>query len=506
MESRQQWGTRAGFIMAAVGSAIGLGNIWRFPYTAYDNGGGAFFLPYLFALLTTGISLLSLEFIIGQRYRGSAPLTWSRIHPKLEFLGWWQVFIPFVISTFYAVIIAWSLSYGVFSLNLSWGQDTETFLFSNYLQLTETPGELGGLVLQVVVPLLIVWAVVLGVLFKGIKKGIETINRIFIPLLVIMFSIIVVRAVTLPGAAAGLDALFRPDWSSLTNPQVWAAAYGQIFFSLSIGCGIMITYSSYLPQKSDTTNNAFIAAFSNSGFELLAGIGVFSALGFMANNAGVGVDEVASGGIGLAFVVFPQIINQLPFSQFFGVLFFLSLVISGLTSLISLMEVVLAAVVDKFDMSRNKAIAIFGGISFVVSLLFATRGGMYLLDVVDNFINTFGILAAGLLEVVVLAWVLRKLDSYQEHANFYSQIKLGLTWKVSLGIITPIMLGFMLIQAFIENVRTPYGGYPANFVAIYGWGVVVAILLLSFVPQYKQWSAERVKQSEVLKQELDEVI
>lgn len=348
MESRSNWGTRAGFILAAVGSAIGLGNIWRFPTVAYENGGGAFFIPYLFALLTAGIPILIMEFTMGHKHRGSAPLTFKRMNKKSEFIGWWAVLVAFVISTYYAVIVAWAMSYSVFAFNQNWGSDTESFLFNDYLKLA-APGEIGGIVPGVFIPLVIVWVLVLGILFKGVKKGIEIANRIFIPALVIIFLIIVIRAVTLPGAIDGLQAFFAPDFSTILSPDVWVAAYGQIFFSLSIAFAIMITYSSYLPKKSDLTNNAFIVGFGNSSFELLAGIGVFSVLGFMAAQSGVGVDEVVAGGVGLAFVVFPAIINEFPgLNGLFGFLFFASLVLAGLTSLMSITETYVAGLVDKF--------------------------------------------------------------------------------------------------------------------------------------------------------------
>src|SRR5690625_4142929 len=319
METRSQWGTRAGFIMAAVGSAVGLGNIWRFPAEAYANGGGAFFIPYLFALLTAGIPILILEFTLGHKYRGSAPLTFRRINKRAEFIGWWGVLVAFVISTYYSVIIAWAISYSIFSFNLSWGEDPTTFLVADYLKVVD-PGQFGSFVPNVLIPLIIVWLIILGVLFRGVKRGIEIANRIMIPTLIVVFLIIVIRAVTLPGAITGLEAFFKPDFSQILNGSVWVAAYGQIFFSLSIAFAIMITYSSYLPKKSDLTNNAFIVGFGNSGFELLAGIGVFDVLGFMATQADLPIVEVDEGGVGLAFMVFPEIINQFPaFNQLFEI-------------------------------------------------------------------------------------------------------------------------------------------------------------------------------------------
>jgi NSS family neurotransmitter:Na+ symporter len=490
MENRPQWGTRAGFILAAVGSAIGLGNIWRFPATAYENGGGAFFIPYLFALLTAGIPLLILEFTMGHKYRGSAPLSYARMNKKTEWVGWWQVAISFVISTYYAVIIAWALSYTVFSFNLKWGSDTEGFLFSNYLQLAETPGQLGGLVPGVFLPLLIVWALTLGVLFKGVKKGIEVANRIFIPSLCVLFLIIVLRAITLDGAAEGLNAFFTPNWDSIMDGKVWVAAYGQIFFSLSIAFAIMITYSSYLPKKSDITNNAFITGFGNSAFELLAGIGVFSALGFMAVQSNVPVEEVVSGGVGLAFVVFPQIINEFPaLNGLFGVLFFGSLVLAGLSSLISIVETFVAGVQEKFKVSRTKAVLYGGGLSAVISVLFATRGGLYFLDVADYFINQFGIALAGLVEVVVIVWFAKELKNLQTHANSVSDIALGAWWKICLGFITPVVLGYMMFDLIRTNLNpeTYYGGYPLSFLLSSGWVVAVAAILLGFLFMLFKW-------------------
>jgi neurotransmitter:Na+ symporter, NSS family len=489
MDNRPQWGTRAGFILAAIGSAVGLGNIWRFPAVAYENGGGAFFLPYLFALLTAGIPLLILEFTLGQKYRGSAPLTYARLNKKFEWLGWWQVAVSFVIATYYAVIIAWAIRYAGFSFSLKWGDDPEGFLFGSFLQLAENPGDVGGIVPGVFIPLVVVWIITLGILYKGIKKGIEIANKIFIPALLILFLIIVFRSITLDGAAAGLEAFFKPDWSQIASPKVWVAAYGQIFFSLSIGFAIMITYSSYLPRKTDITNNAFITGFANSSVELLAGIGVFAALGFMAQQAGVPVSEVVAGGVGLAFVVFPQIISEMPaFNGLFGSIFFICLVLAGLSSLISIVETFIAGVEDKFKVSRAKSVTIGGGLAAVVSILFASKGGLYFLDAADYFINNFGVALAGLVEVVVVAWVLKELKNLQNHANSMSDILLGGWWKICLGLITPIVLGYMMVQNIITNIKDNYEGYPTSFLLYMGWGVAIGAIILGFIFAAIKWN------------------
>lgn len=496
MENRPQWGSRAGFILAAAGSAIGLGNIWRFPAVAYENGGGAFFLPYLFALLTAGIPLLIMEFTLGHKYRGSAPLSLSRVNKKFEWIGWWQLGISFVISVYYAAIIAWAMSYSIFSLNLKWGEDTEGFLFGSYLKLAETPGQFGGIVPGVFIPLVIVWLITLGVLFKGVKKGIETANKIMLPALLVLFLIIVIRAVTLDGAVEGLNAFFKPNWDAILDGKVWVAAYGQIFFSLSIGFAIMVTYSSYLPKKSDLTNNAFITGFANSGFELLAGIGVFSILGFMAVQQGVGVDDVVSGGVGLAFVVFPQIINQFPaFNEFFGFLFFASLVLAGLTSLISIVETYVAGLQEKFNISRTKSVLIGGGLSAVISIMFATKGGLFFLDVADYFINNFGVALAGLIEVIAIAWFARELKNLQGHANAISDMRLGAWWRVCLSIITPIVLGYMMFDNIRTNIAENYEGYETWFVTAYGWVIAAAVIIIGVIFSLIKWDKSAYLQS-----------
>lgn len=501
MENRAQFGSRAGFIFAAVGSAIGLGNIWRFPAVAYDNGGGAFFLPYLFALLTAGIPLLILEFTLGHKYRGSAPLSLARVRRGGEWIGWWQIAISFVIATYYSVIIAWALAYTYFSFNLEWGKDTTDFLIGSYLK-TGDPSTMGSFVPGVLIPLIIVWAVVLGILFAGVKKGIEAAAKVMIPLLVVLFLVIVVRALTLDGAVEGLNQFFKPNWETITNGKVWVAAYGQIFFSLSIGFAIMITYSSYLPKKSDITNSAFITGFANSGFELLAGFGVFAALGFMASQQGVGINEVVQGGVLLAFSVFPTIINELPgMQQLFGVLFFVSLTLAGLTSLISIAETYIAGIQEKFNVSRVKAVIFGGGLTAIISLVFATQNGLNLLDVADYFINQFGVAMAGLFEVIFIAWFAKELKPLQSYANSVSDIQIGAWWRICLAIITPVVLGYMMFDNLRQNLIGDYEDYPREFLFSYGWTVALGAMFFGVLLTLKPWKGQDLNYNATVKKE-----
>jgi NSS family neurotransmitter:Na+ symporter len=492
MAQREEWGSRAGFILAAAGSAIGLGDVWRFPYIAYTNGGGAFFVPYLFAFLTAGIPILILEYAIGHRYRGSTPLSFRRMGRGFEWVGWWQVAISFVIGCYYSVLIAWAMSFTWFSFGRIWGNDTEAFFLQDYLHAPAQPGGPGGLVLGVLIPLLLVWAATLYTLLRGVKKGIEAASRIMIPLFAVLFIILVIRSVTLPGAVDGLNALFKPDWSVLNpfaNGDVWIAAYAQIFFSLSIAFAIMVTYASYLPRRADLSNTALIVGFSNSSTELLAGIGVFGALGFMAQSSGTPVERVVDDGIPLIFIAFPQLIDQLPgLNSAFAVAFFFSLVIAGFTSQISLVETYVSGMQEKLNTSRTAAVAVGGGAGALLSIAFATRGGLYILDAADHFINEFGAVTAGLLEVVFVAWVLRKLNELQEHTNAVSDVTVGAWWKVSLGAITPVVLGIMLLFNLYTNITERYEQYPLDFLLTYGWAVAVATLIAGVLVSMKSWS------------------
>ncbi|MDV6014059.1 sodium-dependent transporter [Haloechinothrix sp. LS1_15] len=487
-EVREQWATRAGFLLAAIGSAIGLGNIWRFPYIAYDSGGGAFLVPYLVALLTAGIPLLILEYTLGNKYRGSPPIAFLRMSRPTQVLGWWQLAICFVIATYYAVIIAWAVRFTGFSFQQQWGDDPEAFLMGDFLQRAEEPGLMPDYVAGVFWPLVAVWVVTLGVLALGVRRGIERANKIFIPLLVVLFVILVGRALTLPGAVSGLDALFSPDWSAIADGTVWVAAYGQIFFSLSIGFGIMITYASYLRRRTDLTGSALVAGFANSSFELLAGIGVFATLGFMAFTAGIALDEVATDGIGLAFVAFPEIISNMPAGSLFGVLFFGALVVAGLSSLISIVQVVIAGVRDRTGMGRVPAVLCVGGATALASVvLFPTTNGLYLLDAADRFINQYGIALAGLIVVVVVSWVLRKLPALQHHADASSAVRLGWWWRLALGVITPIVLGWMMWDSLRTELAENYEGYPTWFLLVAGWGVAIGAIVVGVILSLLPW-------------------
>ena len=200
-----KWNSKVGFLMAAIGSAVGLGNLWRFPYVAASNGGGAFLLPYLFAILTAGIPILILEYTIGKNYRDGAPAALARINKKFEWLGWLQVGISFMILIYYFAIVVWTLCYVVYSFNQGWGADPTTFFVKDFLGMTASAHELGGIRTNLIIPFLAVWGITAFVMYRGISKGIEKICRIGLPILIGFTLVLVIRGLTLSGATNGLQ-------------------------------------------------------------------------------------------------------------------------------------------------------------------------------------------------------------------------------------------------------------------------------------------------------------
>lgn len=229
-------------------------------------------------------------------------------------------------------------------------------------------------------------------------------------------------------------------------------------------------------------NNGYITAFVNCGFSILCGILVFSVLGNMAAQQGVGVDKVVSSGVGLAFITIPKAINSLPSPVLFGTLFFMALIFAGLSSMVSICEVTISSLMDRFEISRKKAVTIYCLVGIVCGAVFATQSGLLVLDIVDRFIMNFGVLAGGLVEIIFLTWFCRLTD-FQEHINRTSDFSVGKWWIFCLKIITPGVLGYMSIVNLIGDLKTPYGGYPSSALFWFGWFLVAAIVIASFIIQ-----------------------
>ncbi len=477
-----------GFLLAAVGSAVGLGNIWRFSYITYANGGGAFLIPYFTALITAGIPLLLLEFSLAHRFKGSAPAAYSKVGPKWEWLGWWAVvFVMFGIELYYMAIISWCLNYFFLSFGLKWGVDPNSFFFKTFLGLSSSPIKLGSIRPPIALGLTAIWFLTWIISYRGIQKGIELANKIFMPLLFVLTAILVLWSMNLKGSALGIKAYLEPDFKKLTHPKVWIDAYSQIFFTLSLAQGIMIAYASYLPEKANLTRDAITVSLMNCGYSIFAGFAVFSTLGFMATVQGKPIDAVVSQSIGLAFVAYPEAVSLMPWGSMFGAIFFFCLVVAGLSSSISLMEAFISAYIDKFGSNRKKVTTVTSIIGLLGGMVFTTQGGLHWINIVDHFITDYGLVLSGLLESVMIGWVLGT-GILRDHMNDLSSVKVGTWWDISIKYIVPAVLGVIFIEAIYSGFSRPYHGYGWGEVFAIGGGWLAATVIVATALSSRPWN------------------
>lgn len=488
---RPQWKSRMGFILAALGSAVGLGNIWRFSYLCYKNGGGAFLIPYLIALFVVGIPLMILELGIGHKMRGSSPLAFAKISRKWEWAGWWPVNLAmYGIMIYYSVVIAWCVSYVFFSFNLAWGADSNAFFFKEFLQLSDGPFSLGDIRLPILASLFVVWFLCWLIVFCGVQKGLERANKVFMPLLLGLITILVFWSLNLEGAKAGIAVYLKPDFSQLSSPQIWLDAFSQIFFTLSLAFGIMITYASYLPRKVDIVKDALIISFGNSFFSLFAGFAVFGTLGYMAHSTGLPVSEVVSESIGLAFVAYPQAISLMPaFAKIFGIIFFSSLVIAGLSSGISLVEAFSSAVMDKFQYPRKVVVSVVCLSGFFISIIFTAKSGLYWVDILDHFITHYGLVIGGILECIIIGWLF-KASRLRTHIERAGDIHLSALWDVCIRFVTPLALIIILVHDLMVEFSFCYEGYPVIALLVIGRDWLVVGFVISLIVSQCPWVKE----------------
>ncbi|MBD3347634.1 MAG: sodium-dependent transporter [Candidatus Eisenbacteria bacterium] len=475
MAHRDRWASRQAFIMAAVGSAIGLGNLWRFPMVAYSNGGGAFLIPYIVALMTAGVPLMILEYSLGSLFQKSSPGSLHAANPKFEFIGWWALGIGSTISFYYAVVMGWSWDYLACSFGeLPWCVNAQAF-FDNLLGLTSGPGEIGAISWPALVGLAATWVLIYWIIKAGVLR-VGKVVMLTVPLPVILLVLILIRGLTLPGAAEGLAYYLTPDFSALTNARTWLQAYAQVFFSLSLGFGILTAYASYLPKRSDIANNAFITSFADAGFAFFAGFSVFSVLGYLAQTQGVPIDEVVRGGPGLAFVIYPTAMGLMPLAPLVSVMFFVTLLTLGIDSAFSIVEGAVAGLRDKWHISQQRAALYFSIFGFLVGIIFTTGAGLYWLDIVDRWMNDYGLVVIGLLECIAIGWFYGtgKLKAY---INEVSDFKIGIWWDIFIKWVTPLALGWAIVMSIVQDFTRPYGDYPAWALIVGGWGVVAAIVV-----------------------------
>ncbi|MBN2374802.1 MAG: sodium-dependent transporter [Sedimentisphaerales bacterium] len=509
---RENWGSRAGFILAAIGSAVGLGNVWRFPHECYSNGGSAFLIPYLVAMIVVGLPLLIMEFSLGHFTQQAAPNAFKHVGRRWEFVGWWPIVLSFVIVTYYAAVLAWSLNYLIFSFSdpLPWASPevvqqasqagraaTDYFFYDEYLQFSDA-FKLDELRLPIVLALAAIWTL----MFLCIFKGVTLVSKIVlwtVPIPWLMLVILTIRGLTLEGAVSGLEYFLEPNWIVLKQPQVWRAAFGQVFFSLTIAFGVMITYASFLHRKSDLNNNALIIALADLGTSFVAGIAVFATMGALAFKTNQPVHEVLEGSksVGLAFVAFPRALAALPAANVFSVFFFIALLLLGIDSAFSITEAALASIIDK---TGRKRVAVLTGLSIVgfsVGLLFTTRSGLNWLGTIDGIVNegTWGILFVGLVECLVLGWAF-DLGKLRHHANKNSDWKIGIWWEWSIRLVIPVILATLVVWSFISDLNNPDGYLFSNdgkliWLNILGLGLTFFLFLVAI--GLGIWNPKKIK-------------
>ena len=463
-QKRENWGSRLGFIMAAAGSAVGLGNIWRFPYMTGENGGGAFIIIYLAFALIIGLSIMLAEFTVGRRSGLAAVGAYKSTSDKWTFAGALGVLSGFFIMGFYPVVGGWALAYVVKS-------------FSGLLAAPEAIGDVfGGFITNPAQPLiwmLIFLAMNVVIVAKGISGGIEKAGKILMPTLFILFIFIAIRSVSLPGAGAGLEFLFKPDWSVVTG-QTFLAALGQAFFSLSLGMGCMITYGSYLNKQENLQSNALIVTLMDTGVALLAGIAIFPAL------FAFGMEPAA--GPGLVFVVVPSIFAEMGgMGVLFSAIFFIALAVAALTSSVSLLEVVVAYLMDQKGMERKKAVYGSSAIMVVLGVLSSlslgimsgvTVFGVGAFDFFDILTDKIFLAIGGLLLAIFVGWVLKKEDLKDELTNG-GTIKFGLfeAWYNLVKYVIPVAIAIVAFAGIKSIAQTS--------LMIFGLLVIVVLAIFS---------------------------
>lgn len=442
-QKRENWGSRIGFIMAAAGSAVGLGNIWRFPYLTGMNGGGAFILIYLFFVFVIGLSIMTAEFAVGRNSGKAAVGAYKSKNRNWTFAGVIGVLSGFLIMGFYPVVGGWAIAYIVKSLTgLTAAPEAIGDTFGAFI--TNPVEPLAWMAIFLVLNVVIV--------AKGVAGGIEKAGKILMPTLLTILILIAIRGMTLEGAGAGLEFLFKPDFSKVTG-ATFLAALGQAFFSLSLGMGCMITYGSYLNKEENLPSNAFIVTAMDTGAALLAGLAIFPAL------FAFGIEPTS--GPGLVFVVVPSIFAAMGgIGPILSAFFFVALTVAALTSSVSLLEVVVAYLMDERNMARKKAVylssAIMIAMCVLASLSLGSMSGVTFLgvgafDFFDILTDKIFLAIGGLLLCVFTGWFVNKEDLKNELTN-NGKISFGLfeIWYNLVKFVIPVAIAIVAVAGIMS--------------------------------------------------------
>ena len=446
--SRDSFGSRFGALVAMAGSAVGLGNLWRFPSLVGENGGAAFIIVYILLCFILCLPIFISEFVIGRRSQKNAFAAFRDLSggSKWKWVGLFTIIVPLVVLSYYSVIGGWSVEYLFKSLSFSFtgsgSQDTFNMMFTNFASSPWAP--------------LIAHTIFLGlttvIVVVGIKDGIEKFSKVMMPLLFLIVISIAVYSLTLPGAGKGVDYLFNPDFSKIDGKAI-AAALGQAFFSLSLGFGTIMTYASYVDKKENILFQSTATAVSDLMFALIAGVAIMPAVFAF----GLAPDS----GPGLVFETLPYVFGQMPAGGVVAILFFVALLVAALTSSISMLEVAVAYLVEEKGMSRRWACVVLFVICWIVgavcSLSFGPLshihiGGGNLFDFFDNLSSNILMTLGSLFTVLFVGWRLKKTDIYDEFTNggtLSRNAKLfGVLWFL-IRYICPLVIAVIFISGLL---------------------------------------------------------
>lgn len=471
---RDSWGSRLGIIMAVAGSAVGLGNFLRFPVQAAKNGGGAFMIPYFVALLLVGIPLMWIEWSIG-RYGGgfehsSAPGVFHSLWEKNRFIKYFGIigiFGPLVIMIYYTYIESWTLAYSFFSITQKYAGIVDQGAMQSFLRGFQglEKNQYFSSIAPAYVFFLITFIINMVVLNYGIRRGIERFCKFAMPILFIFAIILAVRVLTLGipdiskptwNVTNGLGYLWNPDFSQLKSAKVWLAATGQIFFTLSVGIGVILTYASYLKKGDDVTLSGLTAVSMNEIAEVVLGASIIIPAAFIFFGPGAIGGIANSGAFNLGFVTMPVIFAKMPFSEVFGFLWFGLLFLAGVTSSVSLAQPAIAFLEDEFNISRKKSVMMFGVVTFICcngAIFFLGKG---VVDELDFWGGTFCLVLFATLEVILFGWIFG-INKAWEEVHHGADMRIPGIYKYIIKYVTPIfllvVLGAWFLQEWLPIIR-----------------------------------------------------
>ncbi len=473
--NREQWNSRWGLILAMAGNAIGLGNFLRFPVQAAENGGGAYMIPYFVSLLVLGVPLMWIEWGIG-RYGGSlghgtTPGMFDALwkNRAAKYVGILGIFLPLVVLVYYIYICSWTLAFSIFSLFGSYPHpeagaqalSTAAYLAPYQKYLGDYIGQTtSGAILSPTPLAYLFFIVTLGmgmwILGKGVSKGIEILNKIAIPLLFVMGMVLFVRVLSMSSptnpdytATTGLSFLWEPDLAGLLSAKTWLAAAGQVFFTLSLGMGAIVTYASYMKKDDDIALSGLTAASLNEFAEVIFGstIALTSAVIFFGLD---GARDISHGGaFKLGFISMPAIFTHISYGQFFGFLWFMLLFFAGITSVVALAQPAIAFLEDELGWSRKRSVTSLGAFFFVSAHLPMLLSGA--LDEMDFWAGTFGLVVLALFEVIIFFWIFGSSNAWEEMQRG-AQIKIPKVFFYIMKYVTPVFIAAILIAWTYEQL------------------------------------------------------